>query len=77
MRGDDKQMARSKEEMGRAFQARRKELGLTRVEMNARLGYVYQSSEIKKIENGERYVPLDRLREYAEILQVPVDFLVP
>ena len=70
-------MARSKAEMGRAFKARRQELGLTRVEMNARLGYTYHSSEIKNIENGERYVPLDRLRDYAEILQVSIDFLVP
>jgi len=79
MRGDDKQMAnvRSKQEMGEIVFARRKALGLTRVDMNAKLGYSYHGGMIKKIENGEQYIPLDRLRDYAEILQVPVETLVP
>ena len=70
-------MARSKEEMGELFYQRRKELRLTRLAIGQRLGYSSKSSMVHRIEKGEIYVPLDRLREYAEILQVPVDFLVP
>ena len=73
----ERRLARSKEEMGQIMRARRNELGLSVYQMNKLLGHSPVSGLISQIELGRRYIPVDRLRDYAEVLQMSVDDLVP
>ena len=69
--------ARSKEEMGQIVKKRRTELGLSRSQINKLLGHTPTSGHIVMIESGARYIPVDRLRDFAEALQMNVEELVP
>ena len=53
--------------------------GLTQVELAEQLGYESTSngSTIRRWESGSLLPPLDRIRELAAILDIPIDSLIP
>jgi len=53
--------------------------GLTQVELAEQLGYESTSngSTIRRWESGSLLPPLDRIRELAAILDIPIDNLIP
>lgn len=61
--------------IGRRIKARRNELGLSQRDLADRMSYNSHTS-IAKIEGGEVDLPISKVHEFADVLGVPVRWLI-
>lgn len=57
------------DDLAKRIKARREELGLSQTELALKLGYKSRSS-INKIEKGNNEIPLSKLQEFADVLEI-------
>ena len=65
--------------VGDVIRVARIKKGMTQIELSEKLGYGANTmgSIIRGIESGRRLPPLDKIRALSQILDVPIDDLVP
>ena len=63
------------QELGEKIKIRREELGLSQRELAEKIGYS-DNSAIVFIEHGKTDIPLSRIIKFAQVLGLPVDYLV-
>ena len=61
--------------VGERIKARRKELGMSQVELAEKTGYKTNSA-ISHIENGDRVLPQDKIIEFAKVLYTTPSYLL-
>ena len=61
--------------MGEKIKDRRKALGMTQQELAKKMGFKTRS-HISLIEQGERNIPVNKIKELAKILDISPDYLV-
>ncbi len=61
--------------IGKRIQAARKQKGISQLELSEQLGYSGKSS-ISKIERGVNAIPINKLKRIAELLGVPLNYLI-
>lgn len=71
---------RTRAEIGELIRTARELKGMSMTELGRRTGYVKQqtaSAAVKRWETGELAVPLEKVRDVAEALEIPVNMLIP
>ncbi len=65
--------------VGEVIRQARIKQGITQVDLSVRMGYKPESLgiSVRKWETGKALPPLDKIRDLAAILDVPIDALIP